>query len=158
MIKKIFEIKEFPFFQYVIRLICLGWIIFAYSKFEINPEFFGSTIALSVIIIFTLIEKSVVASDLYLIIYRKRWFPFFNEEEKIYYRDIFYLHFEESSVDLGALLLNFLITSPESAFKRSKLVITNKDFMTHEVKSIGSEEEVNELIAIVEEKISVYNS
>ncbi|MDD5570641.1 MAG: hypothetical protein PHD97_05720 [Bacteroidales bacterium] len=152
------EIKGFPLIQHLIRLLCFAWIVFGCFKFYLNPFFFSFTIIISVIIIFVIYEKSIIAKSDLLEICISRWLFIFNKKKKYYYSEMSNLSFVKGSFNvktfLMSIILNVFKIYAENYIFYSKIIIELKDISVEEISTIGNSRQNEELVKIVKSKIN----
>lgn len=146
-----YKIKELPILQFIIRLLALGWICFAYIKYQVNPDFFGATIALAIIIILGISEKSIIATNNSLLILHQRWIPFLNEKEKIMFSEIAEIEYTKTKINGLPLILNFIFYVPGTNEQEALLTIHLKNGESYKYRGIGTAKQNKKLIAIIKE-------
>jgi len=152
--KYLYKIEELPVIQYLLRFIMFGWIYFAYTKFVINPIFFGFTIIVAVVIILSISESSVVATESQLIFINKRWLPFLNTTKRYFYAEITDIHYERRKTDGIVVLLNLIQHMPGTRTKPAQITIFKKDGSSIKNSAIGRQVANDELMSIVKGKIN----
>lgn len=118
MSKTLYEIHEIPYFQFLMRLISLGWIYFAYLKYVLNPMFFLVTIIIAFGIILILPTHVYEATEEGLVVKTRFWLPFFNKRKLWEYEDLIEFRYDKAN----SFLVFFSWIVPES----SKLVVRVK--------------------------------
>lgn len=148
-----FKIKEYPFNQYIGKIILLCWIVFAIIKFNINPNFFGATIIVAVFLILSITETSIEAKERFLEIKYRNWSPFLNKSEKIDYKDIVNIEYIKPEISGVSILLNLIVRVHGTLRKGPKLYLTLSENKWKEIDAFGKKSQIDKLIKVVKSNV-----
>ncbi|MCP4441278.1 MAG: hypothetical protein GY810_20425 [Aureispira sp.] len=152
--KDLYKIKAFPFSEYILRLLLLGWIYFAYTKFDLNPNFFGVTIAIAIILFFLILETSIVVTKDSLIEKRTNWLPFLSRKRIIAkHSEIHEISYEKGNFNKLGLVLNLIEYVPGTTSTPNLFIIRKKDGSSVALETKGSQYENEKLIKIIKAKM-----
>lgn len=149
---ELFKIKEFSLFKNVLRIVLIGWIIFAIYKFNINQYFFGITILIAVVLIILISEMVLEAKENYIQICNNRWFRIFSSTFKAKYKDIELIYYEKSTINYVIFILTLIdgmAGTDDIAKNDAKLYIKFKNGEVKEFYTIGNKNQNAKLINIV---------
>lgn len=151
----LYIIEDFPLLIWVSRAILGGWIMFATIKFQVNPLFFGITIAIAILLILIKYERSVIVRKDCIEIRSKALIPFLNRKKVIYYSSLKNISLEEYgfSFDLKTFLVKLIFNVSHTAFGYDKIVIDYKDGFWEKIICIGNRKENEILVQYIEAKL-----
>jgi len=146
----IYELIEFPLALWIIRILLLLWTGFALSKFNINPVFFGLSIALAVGLIIRLSQTILHLTPTHILVYSKSFFGL--KLSKSYaISNIENIHFKPSDFHYIALILDLFLPFPGIlGYSRSKLSIKLKGEDWVAMNAVGSELKNKRLVRFVQ--------
>ena len=141
---------------WTVRLILTTWIIFAVYKFNMNPVFFGITIAFACFRILSVSYLKIVVTKKSLIFIRSRLLPFLNGKDEYFFSQIVNIEFDNSRVQRWKVVIDWIIRFLSSSIGSGPdayLRLNLTENQTRKYTAFGSRKRNREIVNLINERI-----